>query len=234
MDKKMQILLFERDENLGMLLQEYLQNNDFAVDLLFDPEKVLLSFEKNKHDICILSVSSGSQEGLRLGEKIKTFPLNNTSVVFLGSQVTTKDILAGFRAGADSYMRKPICIEELLLRINNILWRTRGGKVRTSDYFQLGKFTFDTHRQMLFINNKERKLTTKECALLHLLCTHANHIVDRKTALITIWRDESYFSARSMDVYVSKVRKILQDDDSLSIINIHGQGYKLVTHPDNL
>ena len=137
--------------------------------------------------------------------------------------------LEGFKIGADDYITKPFSMEELTFRIEAILRRVRGKKNKESNVYKIGKFTFDTQKQILAIGDKQTKLTTKESELLGLLCAHANEILQRDFALKTIWIDDNYFNARSMDVYITKLRKHLKDDDSIEIINIHGKGYKLIT-----
>ena len=139
-----------------------------------------------------------------------------------------EDILEGFKIGADDYITKPFSMEELTLRIEAILRRVRGKRSKESTLYQIGRFTFDTQKQLLTIGDKQTKLTTKESELLGLLCAHANEILQRDFALKTIWIDDNYFNARSMDVYITKLRKHLKEDESIEIINIHGKGYKLI------
>ena len=139
------------------------------------------------------------------------------------------DVLEGFKLGADDYLTKPFSMEELVSRIGAILRRVRGKKDREITMYRLGKYTFDTKKQTLIADGKSTKLTTKESELLSLLCSHANDILERNFALKSIWIDDNYFNARSMDVYITKLRKHLKDDPSVEIINIHGKGYKLVT-----
>ena len=140
-----------------------------------------------------------------------------------------EDILEGFKIGADDYITKPFSMEELTFRIEAILRRVRGKRNKESNIYKIGRFTFDTQKQILSIDGKNTKLTTKESELLGLLCAHANEILQRDFALKTIWIDDNYFNARSMDVYITKLRKHLKEDDSIEIINIHGKGYKLIT-----
>lgn len=233
MDKKFSILIFEKDESLGILLQEYLQSYNFRTDLYYNTEEALQCFGSIKHDLCIVNVIPSSPDGFLLAQKMKGLS-ENTSIIFIGNQTTPKDVIEGFHNGADDYMRKPLFAEELLYRIKSILKRTKGLKEHSESFYQLGEFLFDTQRQSLSINGKEQKLTTKESVLLAFFCINANTIVERNTVLRNVWKDESYFSARSMDVYISKIRKLLRDDPSLKLINIHGFGYKLVTDPSRL
>ena len=153
-------------------------------------------------------------------------------IIFLTAKTLKEDILEGFKLGADDYITKPFSMEELVMRIEAILRRVRGKKNKESTLYHIGRFTFDTQKQLLTLDNdpeKQTKLTTKENELLALLCSHANEILQRDYALKTIWIDDNYFNARSMDVYITKLRKHLKADDQIEIINIHGKGYKLIT-----
>lgn len=138
------------------------------------------------------------------------------------------DILEGFKAGADDYITKPFSMEELVLRIEAIFRRVKGKRTKDQQVYQFGNMVFDTQKQILTINDNSTKLTTKEAELLALLCAHANDILERNHALKQIWVDDNYFNARSMDVYITKLRKLLKPDPSIEIINIHGKGYKLI------
>ena len=203
MEDKLKILLCEDDENLGMLLREYLQAKDFSATLCPDGEVGYREFMKNKFDICVLDV--------------------------MMPKTLKEDILEGFKIGADDYITKPFSMEELVFRIEAILRRVHGKKSKENTLYHIGEFTFDTQKQLLVIGEKQTKLTTKENELLALLCSHANEILQRDYALKTIWIDDNYFNARSMDVYITKLRKHLKDDPQIEIINIHGKGYKLIT-----
>ena len=149
----------------------------------------------------------------------------------LSAKGEAEDKITGLEYGADDYITKPFSMEELTFRIEAILRRVRGKRNKDTSTYKIGKFTFDTQKQILSIGEKQTKLTTKESELLGLLCAHANEILQRDFALKTIWIDDNYFNARSMDVYITKLRKHLKDDESIEIINIHGKGYKLIT-PD--
>jgi len=228
MEEKLKIFLCEDDENLGMLLREYLQAKGYSVDLFSDGEAGYKGFVKDRYDICILDVMMPKKDGFTLAQEIRaTNP--EVPVVFLTAKTMKEDILEGFKIGADDYLTKPFSMEELLLRVEAILRRVKGKKLKEIPFYKLGEFMFDTQKQTLSINDKITKLTTKECELLSLLCSHANEILERNYALKTIWVDDNYFNARSMDVYITKLRKLLKDDESIEIINIHGKGYKLIT-----
>ena len=228
MDDKIKILLCEDDENLGMLLREYLQAKGFVAELCADGEAGFKAFLKTKFDICVLDVMMPKKDGFTLAQEIRSAN-TDVPIIFLTAKTLKEDILEGFKLGADDYITKPFSLEELVFRIEAILRRTKGKKSRESTVYRLGQFTFDTQKQLLQIGEKQTKLTTKENELLALLCSHSNEILQRDFALKTIWIDDNYFNARSMDVYITKLRKHLKDDPQIEIINIHGKGYKLIT-----
>lgn len=233
MEDKLKILLCEDDENLGMLLREYLQAKGFAATLCPDGEVGYREFLKNKFDICVLDVMMPKKDGFTLAQEIRQANAE-IPIIFLTAKTLKEDILEGFKIGADDYITKPFSMEELVFRIEAILRRVRGKKTKESTMYNIGRFTFDTQKQLLTLDNdpsKATKLTTKENELLALLCAHSNEILQRDYALKTIWIDDNYFNARSMDVYITKLRKHLKPDSQIEIINIHGKGYKLIV-PD--
>ena len=227
MGEKMTILLCEDDENLGMLLREYLTAKGYAADLCPDGEAGYKAFLKNKYDLCVFDVMMPKKDGFTLAQEIRQ---TNTEIpiIFLTAKTLKEDVLEGFKIGADDYLTKPFSMEELTFRIEAIFRRVRGKKSKEVSVYKIGKFTFDTQKQLLDLDGKQTKLTTKESELLSLLCAHANEILQRDFALKTIWIDDNYFNARSMDVYITKLRKHLKEDPSVEIINIHGKGYKLI------
>ena len=230
MDEKLRILLCEDDENLGMLLREYLQAKNFETELCPDGEAGYKAFLKGSFDLCVLDVMMPKKDGFSLAKDIRQ---NNSDIpiIFLTAKTLKEDVLDGFKIGADDYITKPFSMEELVFRIEAILRRVKGKKNRDRTTYKIGSFTFDTQKQILARGEKQTKLTTKESELLSLLCAHANEILQRDFALKTIWIDDNYFNARSMDVYITKLRKHLKEDESVEIINIRGKGYKLIT-PD--
>lgn len=227
MDEQMHILLCEDDENLGMLLREYLQAKGFDTELCQDGDAGFRSFMKGKFDICVLDVMMPKKDGFTLAKEIRQINAE-VPIIFLTAKTLKADILNGFKIGGDDYITKPFSMEELVFRIEAILRRVHGNKNTEQTNFQIGKFFFDTQKQTLKIDDTTTKLTTKECDLLKLLCEHANEILQRDFALKTIWVDDNYFNARSMDVYITKLRKHLRADPDVEIINIHGKGYKLI------
>ena len=228
MDEKLRILLCEDDGNLGMLLREYVQAKGYSADLYPDGEAGYKAFLKNKYDLVVTDVMMPKKDGFSLVSEIRQANAE-IPVIFLTAKTMKEDILEGFKLGGDDYITKPFSMEELTLRIEAILRRVRGKRNKESTVYKIGRFTVDTQKQILSIGDKQTKLTTKESELLALLCAHANEILQRDFALKTIWIDDNYFNARSMDVYITKLRKHLKADDSIEIINIHGKGYKLIT-----
>ncbi|MGQ1946296.1 response regulator transcription factor RprY [Geofilum sp. OHC36d9] len=226
MEKEYKILLTEDDENLGMLLREYLVAKGYDTDLMPDGEAGYEAFMSNKYDVCIFDVMMPKKDGFTLAKEIR---MVNTEVpiIFLTAKSMKDDIFQGFKIGADDYLTKPFSMEELLFRIEAILRRTKG-TLASQDVFQIGKFKFDTQKQQLIDGESVVKLTTKESELLKLLCNNANRVLERNFALKTIWVDDNYFNARSMDVYITKLRKHLKEEPAVEILNVHGKGYKLV------
>ena len=226
--EKLRILLCEDDENLGMLLREYVQAKGFLCDLYGDGDAGFKAFLKGRFDFCILDVMMPKKDGFTLAQDIRSIN-SDIPIIFLTAKSLKEDILEGFRIGGDDYITKPFSMEELIFRIEAILRRVKGSKGRDVVAYKVGQFVFDVQKQTLSLNGGEPdKLTTKECDLLSLLCAHANDILERNFALKTIWVDDNYFNARSMDVYITKLRKHLKDDPTIEIINIHGKGYKLI------
>ena len=225
--EKIKILLCEDDENLGMLLREYLQAKGYHVILAPDGEAGFQHFSNEKVDLCILDVMMPKKDGFTLAQDIRK--INGIiPIVFLTAKSLKEDVLEGFRIGADDYITKPFSMEEMLLRIEAIMRRISGKKTSNGSEFQLGSMIFDSQKQTLSSDKGSTKLTTKECELLSLLVQNANNILERNYALKTIWVEDNYFNARSMDVYITKLRKLLKDDPDVEIINIHGKGYKLI------
>ncbi|MGD2033483.1 MAG: response regulator transcription factor [Bacteroidales bacterium] len=225
---EIKILLAEDDENLGSLLREYLIAKKYETDWCLNGEEAYKKFVKNTYDLCVLDIMMPVKDGYTLAKEIR---MTNAEIpiIFLTAKSQKEDILEGFQAGCDDYITKPFSMEELLYRIEAILRRTgRHDKYNTQKEFTIGKYHFETDKQLLTINNKTVKLTTKESELLRLLCLNKNSVLERNFALKSIWIDDNYFNARSMDVYIAKLRKYLKEDPSVEIINIHGKGFKLL------
>lgn len=227
MEEKLKLFLCEDDENLGMLLREYLQAKGYETDLFPDGEAGFKGFVKTKYDMCLVDVMMPKKDGVSLVKEIRTINAD-IPVIFLTAKNMKEDILEGFKAGADDYITKPFSMEELVLRIEAIIRRVKGKKVKEQLVYKFGNLTFDTQKQVLIIGDIETKLTTKESELLTMLCMHNNDILERNHALKQIWEEDTYFNARSMDVYITKLRKLLKPEPNIEIINIHGKGYKLI------
>lgn len=226
-DVKIKILLAEDDENLGSLLKEYLKAKSFDADWVNDGEKAIKKFETGSYDICVLDVMMPVKDGFTLAKEIRMMN-RDMPIIFLTAKSMKEDVFEGFSIGADDYITKPFSMEELLYRIEAILRRTKGNGATKQSVYTIGKYQFDTNKQLLKFGEDSHKLTTKESELLKLLCNNANQILERNFALKTIWIDDNYFNARSMDVYITKLRKYLKEDPSIEIMNIHGKGYKLI------
>jgi len=226
-DIKTRILLAEDDENLGSLLQEYLHAKNFDTDWVKNGEKAFRHFEQFHYDICIFDIMMPIKDGFTLASEIRQLN-SDIPIIFLTAKSMKEDVIEGFSLGADDYMTKPFSMEELLFRIEAVLRRTKGSKGSDQHVWQIGGFQFDAKKQILKKDNEEQKLTTKESDLLKLLCNNMNHVLDRNFTLKAIWIDDNYFNARSMDVYITKLRKYLKSDPNVQIINVHGKGYKLV------
>lgn len=224
------ILLAEDDPNLGQLLQEYLTNKGYKTDLATDGNAGLKRFLEGSYDLCLFDVMMPKKDGFSLAKEVR---LTNKEVpiIFLTAKSMKEDTIQGFKVGADDYITKPFSMEELLLRIQAVLRRyqktTQAAEPQHS-LFQLGKYVFDFDYQSLTQNGTTQKLTSKEAALLKLFCENKNQPINRSLALKLIWGDDSYFNARSMDVYITKLRKHLKEDTSLQIMNLHGEGFKLL------
>ncbi len=224
---KSRILLAEDDENLGSLLQEYLIAKNYEADWVTNGEKAFRHFEQFHYDLCLLDVMMPVKDGFTLASEIRMMN-GDIPIIFLTAKSMKEDVLEGFSLGADDYITKPFSMEELLFRIEAILRRTKGLRGGDKENWEIGTFTFDAKKQMLTGKGTEQKLTTKESELLKLLCNNINHVLERNFALKAIWIDDNYFNARSMDVYITKLRKYLKPDPNVQIINVHGKGYKLV------
>ena len=222
------ILLAEDDPNLGTLLKEYLEAKGYVTTLAVNGKQGFELFSKGKYNICILDVMMPLKDGITLAKEIRAID-ERVPIVFLTAKSMQEDAIEGFKAGADDYITKPFSMEELLLRIKAILKRSSNEITSSEDKeFVFGNCKFDYMRQIIDIHGKQQKLTTKEAELLRLLCININQVLDRNIALKAIWQDDSYFNSRSMDVYITKLRKYLKSDSSIELLNVHGKGFKLL------
>lgn len=226
-DKMVKILLAEDDNNLGTLLRDYLKVKNYNAHLVPDGNQAWEAFNREHFDLCLLDVMMPKLDGITLAKKIRS-KNRDIPIIFLTAKNLEKDVIEGFSAGADDYITKPFSMEELLYRIEAIVRRTLGSTIETVDSYKIGEYTFFPLTQILEYGEIQQKLTTKESELLKLLCTHMNEVLERNFALKSIWIDDNYFNARSMDVYITKLRKYLKADTGVSILNVHGKGYKLI------
>ncbi len=231
---KIKVLLAEDDLNLGSLLKQYLEAKDFETDLFSDGEEAYKGYMKKEFDICILDVMMPKKDGFELAKNIRSLN-KDIPIIFLTAKVLKEDVLKGFKIGADDYITKPFNMEELLYRIEAVLRRAGREMTDTRTLFTIGFLTFDSNTQIIRTSKdegKSEKLTSKESELLKLLCKHRDTVMRRDYALKAIWSGDNYFNARSMDVYITKLRKLLQMDPRVKIINKHGEGYKLIVEDE--
>lgn len=227
-DVKGNILLVEDDENLGFVIKDNLEMEGYLVNLAKDGEEGYRLFHSAVHDICLLDVMLPEKDGFTLAQDIRKVN-QDIPIIFLTARSLDEDKIRGFQAGADDYITKPFSVSELSYRIKAILKRTKTseGVDTAKDEFKIGAFVFDFPNQTLNLNGVQQTLTKKEADILKLLCLNKNQLVSRDMALKVIWGDVDYFKGRSMDVFITKLRKYLKEDSSVEIINIHGTGFKL-------
>lgn len=222
------ILVVEDDVNLGQILQEYLKLKGFITTLSTDGDAGLTAFYEGLYDLCLLDLMMPKKDGFSLAKDIRAVNAD-IPIIFLTAKTMKEDVLKGFQIGGDDYVTKPFSMEELLLRIHAILRRTRSKKsAEFPKEYVIGNVRYHYDENTLFIDQKNISLTTKENELMKLFLENLNQTVDRTLALKRIWKNDSYFNARSMDVYIAKLRKYLQLTDILKIITIHGEGFKLI------
>ncbi|MCF6279146.1 MAG: response regulator transcription factor [Flavobacteriaceae bacterium] len=224
------ILLVEDDPNFGTVLKDYLTLNDYDVTLAKDGLEGLIVFKNNDFDMCILDVMMPRKDGFSLAKDIR---ISNTEVpiIFLTAKTMKEDVLRGYQAGADDYLNKPFDSEVLLHKMKAILQRKNANKSKEDEVFEfnIGKFHLNSKlRHLTYDGGEAIKLSPKENKLLKMLAQHKNDLMPRELALTKIWRDDNYFTSRSMDVYIAKLRKYLKLDDKVEILNIHGEGFRLL------
>lgn len=222
------VLLLEDDANLGIIVQEHLQLNGFEVTLCPNGRDGLNEYKKGKFDICLVDIMMPLMDGFSFVREVRKTD-SSTPLIFLTAKSLKEDKIEGFKIGCDDYITKPFSVEELLLRIQAVLRRTRkeSGESTISE-FEIGDYHFDSDKQVLKYREMSISLTSKESELLRHLCLNKGAVLDRGDALKKIWGTEDYFTGRSMDVYISKLRKYLKEDQRVQILNIHGKGFKLI------
>lgn len=224
---KKNILLVEDDINLGTILNEFLSVKGFNVVQTLNGEEGFNAFSQSEFDLFIIDVMMPKMDGFTLAKKIRSS--SASPIIFLTAKSMLNDKIEGFKVGADDYVTKPFSMEELILRINAILKRSPNySEEKEKDIYKLGSYIFNYDKRTLSTKGSEQKLTSKETELLKLLCNNKNTLLERSFALTTIWKDESYFTSRSMDVYIAKLRSYLKKDPKIQITNVHGSGFKLI------
>lgn len=228
-NEKAKILLVEDDANLGQVLKNYLELHEFVVELTRDGILGLAAFRREKFDLCILDVMMPNMDGFTLAEEIRNVD-PDVPLFFLSARNMKDDLLTGYKLGADDYITKPFDSEVLLHKIKAVLKRNQDlqDKNPSQIEFKIGKFNFNSKLRILEADGKEITLSPKENALLQMLCEYKNDLLPRDVTLKRIWGSDTYFNGRSMDVYIAKLRKYLSEDDQVSIVNIHGNGFRLV------
>lgn len=235
MEEKRRILLVEDDPNFGIVLRDYLGMNNFEVVLAKNGMEGFEKFKKQEYDVCILDVMMPYKDGFTLAREIRQ-QNQHVPIIFLTAKTMKEDVLEGYKAGADDYLNKPFDSEVLLVKIKTILERKsiNNQSVQSKQFeFEIGNFQLNSKLRFLSYSGEEPiKLSPKENELLKLLALHLNDLMPRELALTQIWRDDNYFTSRSMDVYIAKLRKYLKRDEKVEILNIHGEGFRLVVNPD--
>jgi DNA-binding response OmpR family regulator len=224
------VLLLEDDANLGFILQEHLQMQGYAVTLCTNGVDGLKALRAGGLQLCLVDVMMPRMDGFTFARELRRGD-QRTPIIFLTAKSLKEDRIDGFKIGCDDYVTKPFSMEELMLRIQAVLRRSRGEGDAGSpapDRFTIGAFTFDVARRLLRSAGGERKLTSREAELLRLLCLHRNRVLERELALKSIWGSDSFFNGRSMDVFISRLRRYLGEDPRLAIMNVHGKGFKLI------
>lgn len=225
MNKIITILLAEDEPALGMIIKESLETRNFKVLLCENGEKAMEVYQNQKPELLVLDVMMPKKDGFTLAKEIRTID-NSIPIIFLTSKSQTKDVVEGFTIGGNDYLKKPFSMEELIVRINNLLNRTQ--TQISSEILQLGHYTFDFPKQTLQFKAEEKtQLTHREAHLLFHLFKNKNQVLDRTLILNKLWGNDDFFNARSMDVFITKLRKKLSADDSIQILNVRGFGYKL-------
>lgn len=228
MDKHANILIYSKDKTFGVLLQDYMKLAGYEPALFSEVEEAYEHFQTPLFTFCIIDMYSAGKEVLTLAAKIKSSG-KETPLIFICDQPTKEEIATLYSLGADDLVRKPLHFEILQARMQAIQKRLYPETEKKIQIYLFGKFRFNTHKQTLSFDEKCIKLTTKEGELLKLLCENANKLIEREHALQIIWKNDSYFNARSMDVYITKLRRLLKKDPTIKIVNVHGKGYKLTT-----
>jgi two-component system response regulator VicR len=223
------ILLLEDDTNLGFILQEHLELEGYSVKLCTNGDEGSKAFQSGRYDLCLVDVMMPKKDGFAFAREVRKND-QQTPLIFLTAKSLKEDRIEGFKIGCVDYVTKPFSMEELMLRILAVLKRSKAAPASQDEprSFSIGDYLFDCGAQSLQYKKSSRKLTSREADLLRLLCVHMNSVLDRDEALRTLWGSDSFFNGRSMDVFISRLRKYLQRDKDVEILNVHGKGFKLV------
>jgi two-component system, OmpR family, response regulator len=231
MQKKISLLLIEDDQSFGSVLKSYLEINDFMVTWVDSGKYAVDHFRNSRFDLCILDVMLPHTDGFTIASQIRKIN-SEVPFIFLTAKTLREDILMGYNLGADDYVTKPFDTEVLILKIRAILKRTGAEQAPGNQRFEIGSIQFDFHLRQVTGSGEPRKLSPKEADLLKLLCEHKNSLLPREVALTRIWGDDGYFTTRSMDVFITRLRKYLADDPRIEIRNLHGSGFILSVPAD--
>jgi len=226
MDKKATILLVEDDTNLGYVIKDNLDIKGYSVQLCEDGVMAWEAFNKKSYDLCILDIMLPKMDGFTLAKRIRSIN-DQVPILFLSAKSMKEDKVHGLKLGADDYITKPFSIEELLLRIEVFLRRSSRHDLDQETHFEIGRYKFDYKNLCLHLDKEKKGLTKREADLLKHLCLNKEVVSKRAEILNRIWGDDDYFNGRSLDVFISKLRKYLKEDPSISIVNYHGVGFKL-------
>lgn len=219
--------MLEDDRNFGTVMQSYLKLHDYEVEWVDDGAQAMEVFESHSFDLCILDVMLPHVDGFTVAAEIRKIN-EHIPILFLTAKTLKKDIMEGFRLGADDYITKPFDSEVMLMKIKAILKRSSNADTSPAkEIFKIGKFLYNSSLRIIRDDENEQKLSPKEAELLTMLCEHMNKVLPREEALLKIWGEDNYFTTRSMDVFISKLRKYLNDDPGVEIATIHGSGYIL-------
>ncbi len=228
-EEKKSVFLVEDDLSFGAVLKSYLEISNFTVSWIDDGKHAMDHFRNNKFHLCLLDVMLPNIDGFTIGKEIRAIDVH-IPIIYLTAKSLKEDILTGYKIGADDYLVKPFDADVLLFKIAALLKRSGNAPINENQKYRIGQYLFDPKLRTIELNDQIQQLSPKEAALLQLLCEHKNELLSREYALKKIWRDDDYFTTRSMDVYVTKLRKYLKDDPSVEIKNIHGSGF-IITMP---
>ncbi len=222
--KKTKILYVEDEPFLGKIVKESLESRDYEVTMITDGKQVMINFAQEKPDICVLDIMLPTRDGYSIAKNIRQVD-PSIPIIFVTAKTQTEDLIKGFESGGNDYLKKPFSMEELIVRVNNLLQLTRKSTPPNQETIVIGSFEFHPHRYELKTGGHARKLSHRETVLLQILSEHQNLTVSRKDVLMRVWGDDSFFNSRNLDVYITKLRNYLKEDASIQILTIKGIGY---------